>query len=171
MNAQKTGGEKQLNQPFSILDSQYLLPASPEPSSIYNSLQRTMCCLEKQSACQKHCDTPPLLMVIQMCFDDLQPELPDLHRAHDSNGVHTQQFCTAHTLNQVPPGCLSFQASMDCLYSRKTVCPDCVPNCQISVTSLGALTFRNYHWCSSSFKWRLMIHWDITFSYQGPAEM
>lgn len=41
-----------------------------------------MCSLEHQAACQKHCTTPPLSMVIQMCFDALQPELPDLHRAH-----------------------------------------------------------------------------------------
>ena len=30
MHAQRTG-EKQLNEPFSTLDFQYLLPASPEP--------------------------------------------------------------------------------------------------------------------------------------------
>lgn len=31
MDAQRQAGEKQLHQPFSTLDFQYLLPASPEP--------------------------------------------------------------------------------------------------------------------------------------------
>lgn len=71
-------------------------------------MQSTMCSLEQQSVCQKHCATSPLLMVIQMCFDALQPELPDLHRAQDRDSVYTEQLCTAHTLNQMPPGWFSF---------------------------------------------------------------
>lgn len=66
-------------------------------------MQSTMGCLEQPSVCQKHRASPPLLMEIQMCFDALQPELPDLHRAQDRDSVwHRATLHCSHIKPSAP---------------------------------------------------------------------
>lgn len=135
MHAERTGEEKQLSL-FLLWAFNICCLQVRSPSNIYISIWCTLCCLEWQAVSQKHCTTLPLSMVIQLFSDALQPELPDVQKAHNTDSVCTEQLCTAHRINQMRSGCLSHQASMDQLCSRDTVCPDCVPTCQTAATTL-----------------------------------